>query len=248
MKRLILSILLLVCVSGFSKAQQVDQFNAWYMYFGNHKLSEKYALHTEYQFRRSGFIKDWQQSLLRVGLDYKLADKSMITAGYGWIVSFPYGEQAIPLTFQEHRIFEQFVMNQNVGILYFNHRYRLEQRFLENVSLNDKDEKVHDGFRFRQRARYRFMVTIPLLNKTMEDNTLFFASYDEIFLGFGEGIASNILDQNRLYFALGWKFNNQSNVQLGYLYHRVYKTDGISRENNHTLQVALSYNFDFSKS
>lgn len=230
------------------KGQTVEQFNAWYMYFGNHKLTDKVNLHTEYQFRRSGLIADWQQSLARVGLDYNVNNSTMVTAGYGWIVSFPYGEQASETFSTEHRIWQQLILKQKSGSVGIQHRYRLEQRFLENASINSNDERVVDGFRFRQRARYRAMISIPLSKKTMVDNTLFLAIYDEVFLGFGEGISQNILDQNRLYFALGWCFNRMSNVQLGYLYHRVFKADGIRRENNHTLQVAFTKNFDFSKS
>jgi hypothetical protein len=228
-----------------SKAQTVDQFNSWWMYFGNHRISDKIGLHTEYQFRRSDFGSEWQQSLARIGVDYYLPNKTMVTAGYGWIVSFPYGEQPIDLSFNEHRIWQQLILQQNTGRFYFHHRYRLEQRFLENVSRNTAGEKVTDGFRFRQRARYRFLVTVPLTRNTLSDNTLFFAAYDEPFLGFGKGIQRNILDQNRLYFALGWRFNANTNVQLGYLNHYVIKGNGDLREDNHTLQVGLTHNMDF---
>ena len=78
----------------------------------------------------------------------------------------------------------------------------------------------------------------------MEDNTLFFATYEEVFLGFGNGISKNILDQNRLYFALGWRCDKDFNVELGYLNHRVIKSDGEHSENNHTLQLAVTYNLD----
>ena len=81
----------------------------------------------------------------------------------------------------------------------------------------------------------------------MSDNTLFFTAYDEPFLGFGRGIAKNVLDQNRLYAALGWRFNAACNIQLGYLNQYIVKKDGIQAERNHTLQAALTYNIDFRK-
>ena len=228
-------------------AQTANQFNSWWMYFGNHQLNEKIGLHTEYQFRRSDFATDWQQSLMRVGLDYYLPKKAMLTAGYSWIVSFPYGEQPIAVKFNEHRIWQQLILQENLGRFYFHHRYRLEQRFLENATLDNNGEKESEGYRFRQRARYRFLVSIPISKKTMEDNTLFFSTYEEVFLGFGKGIQKNILDQNRLYFALGWRFDKDMNVQLGYLNHYVIKGDGEHKEMNHTLQAALTYNLDLQK-
>jgi hypothetical protein len=241
MKRYSLMLIATCLLAVFSTAQSVNQSNAWFMYFGNHRLNDKFSLHTEYQFRRSDMGQNWQQSLMRVGLDAHV-NNALITAGYGWIVSFPYGEQPIPLKFTEHRIWQQLILKQQAGRIYFNHRYRLEQRFLENVSLNNEGQKIVDGFRFRQRARYRFFASYPLNHKTMEDKTLFLAAYEEVFLGFGKGIQANVLDQNRLFFALGWRFNSAANIQLGYLNQHVFKGDGVYKENNHTLQVGVTYN------
>ena len=89
--------------------------------------------------------------------------------------------------------------------------------------------------------------SIPITKKEDGSKQLFAAVYDEVFLGFGEGTGVNILDQNRLYFGLGWQIDKSSNVQVGYLYHRVYKSDGIRRENNSTFNVAYTKNLDFSK-
>lgn len=226
--------------------QEVSQTNAWYMYFGNHKLNDKWGLHTEYQFRRSGLIADWQQSLARVGLDYHLNKSTMLTGGYAWIVSFPYGELPSPTFSNEHRIWQQLILTQKSGMVSFQHRYRLEQRFLENASLNDMAERETDGYRFRQRARYRFLATVPLTKSAEGKTKLFAAAYEEVFLGFGEGIGVNILDQNRLYVGLGYKINDQINIQAGYLNHRVFKSDGVGRENNHTLNIGYTHNLDFT--
>ena len=248
MKKFLTLTFLFVTLASQINAQTVDQFNTWYMVFGNHKLSDKLGLHTEYQFRRHGFISDWQQSLARIGLDVKLKDNFMFTAGYGWIVSFPYGEQPIKVKATEHRIWQQGILNQKVSSIQVQHRYRLEQRFLENVDLDSAGNKISDGYRFRQRFRYRVLLTLPLVKNPVSDNYFFLSFYEELFLGFGSGIASNVLDQNRLYLALGYKIDNTSNVQLGYLYHRVFKSDGISRENNNTFQLAFTKNLDFSNS
>lgn len=211
--------------------------HAWFMYFGNHRISQHWGLHTEYQWRRSEWVNQWQQSLLRLGVDYYADDKNTLTAGYAWIVTFPYGEQPVTQSFTEHRIWEQWIINHRAGLLYVNHRYRLEQRFLEQPN---EEEYV-----FRQRARYRLMLMAPLGKTDLTDNTLFLATYIEPFIGFGKGIGKNVLDQNRLYFALGYRVNRQTNIQLGYLNQYVIKTDGIRQERNHTLQVGLTYNMDF---
>jgi hypothetical protein len=78
----------------------------WYNYFGTFKLNPKFSLHTEYQFRRNNFITDWQQSLLRVGINYELNSAIQLRVGYGNIETFNYGD--IPINkfgknFTEHR-------------------------------------------------------------------------------------------------------------------------------------------------
>lgn len=248
MKRWIIIASLLFGVLNLATAQkEIDtQFGSWWMYFGNHKVSEKLSIHTEYQFRRADFTANWQQSLARVGLDYHFNKQNALTAGYGWIISFPYGTQPIAVNTTEHRIWQQFVTKSNSGRFYFNHRYRLEQRFIENASLNMADDKVVDGFKFRQRARYRFLLSIPISKPKLEDNTLFVGFYEEVFLGFGSGIGKNILNQNRLFGALGYRFNARTNVQLGYLNQFVVKSDGVRMERNHMLQLSWTHNLDFT--
>jgi hypothetical protein len=234
-------------ISAFAQKQIVSQNHAWAMYFGNHRLSEKWGIHTEYQWRRHDLFNNWQQSLMRLGVDY-YAKNAQYTLGYGWIKSFEYGEQPIAHSFNEHRIWQQLILKNKVGRVEFNHRYRLEQRFLEQWKLLPTDVYEQNGFVFRNRVRYRFMMSVPLSKKEMSDNTLFLAVYDEPFIQFGKGVAKNILDQNRLYFALGWRFSKDFNVQLGYLNQYLVKPDGLKSERNHTLQVGVTYNIDLRKS
>ena len=249
MSRLTRYILLLIAIPLQSAAQKeiANQENAWLMYFGNHRISDRWGLHTEYQWRRADMVENWQQSLLRLGVDYYAKNGVQYTAGYGWIRSFRYGDQPIVHSNNEHRIWQQIATKSKVGRVDVQHRYRLEQRFIENWVKNAEGLYAQDGFFFRQRVRYRLLLTVPLSRKEMADNTLFFAAYDEPFLGFGRGIAKNILDQNRLYVALGWRFNPECNVQLGYLNQYIVKKDGIQAERNHTLQAALTYNIDLRK-
>jgi predicted porin len=225
--------IVLLFSSGLVQAQkQIDnQNNAWYMYFGNHKITDRWGIHTEYQWRRHDLGQTWQQSLAR------------------WIVSYPYGKQPIKYSFNENRIWQQAIITSKVGRFNFNHRYRLEQRFLEQKSYDSiKQEYVHlDEFKFKQRARYRFMVSIPLNHKEMVDNTWFVSLYEEVFLGFGKNIEKNVMEQNRISATLGYRFTKDFNIQAGYLNQFVQKGDGIHAENNHNLQIGVTYNFDWRK-
>lgn len=250
---IILSILL-VFKNNFAQKTISNQQHAWITYQGNHKLSSKWGLHTEYQWRRSDYFQDWQQSLARIGLDYHFHSNAFLSAGYGNIITFQYGNMPVNHSFNEHRIWEQFTQTSTVGRISLQHRYRLEQRFLENYVKSGSDI-VRSGTLFRNRIRYRALAYIPLNNSSMTDKTLFININDEVFLGFGQGIGTNILDQNRLQIALGWKFNASCMIQAGYLNQYVVKNAKVSAinsvldqaENNHTITIGLTYNFDFTK-
>lgn len=224
-----------------------NQNHAWVTYLGNHKLTDKISLHTEYQWRRADGFQNWQQSLARIGIDYNLLPNLFITAGYGWIVSYPYGDQAIAHTYNEQRIWQQVTAKAKYGRFELQHRYRLEQRFLENYIRNQDGTFSKGVDLFCQRVRYRAMVLVPLSHKEMLDNTLFLNVNNELFLGFGKGIGKNVLDQNRMNFALGWRFNKDFNIQVGYLNQFVMKSDGIKAERNHSLLISTVYNIDFTK-
>jgi hypothetical protein len=236
-----------VSSASIAQKQIVSQNHSWAMYFGNHRLTDRWGIHSEYQWRRHDFFNSWQQSLMRLGVDYYSKNQAQFTLGYGWIKTFAYGDQPVDHSFNEHRIWQQLVLKNNIGRVEFNHRYRLEQRFLEQWKLMPTDSYEQNGHVFRNRVRYRFMATVPLSRKELNDNTLFLAVYDEPFLQFGKGVAKNILDQNRLYFALGWRFTKDFNIQLGYLNQYIVKTDGIKAERNHTLQIGVTYNVDLRK-
>lgn len=213
------------------------------MYFGNHRLSEKFSLHTEYQWRRSDWVITWQQSLLRLGVDYRLSDNALVTLGYGHIVTWPYGEQPVPVKFTEHRLWQNFILTQRQGRFYFHHRFRPEQRWLQGNGTTLTDKYV-----YRNRIRYRFMVNLPVGKKEMGPKTWFVSLYDEIFIQFGRNFDRNYLDQNRLYGAIGYQFSTRGNLQAGYMQQFIVKGDGLKAERNHTLQLVLTYNFDFNRS
>jgi hypothetical protein len=238
---------LFFCNYYYSQKNISNQSHSWFIYNGNHKLSEKFGIHTEYQWRRSEWFKNWQQSLMRLGLDYYVNPSLSASVGYGWIVTFPYGEQPITHEFKEHRIWEQINLKSKYGRFEIHHRYRLEQRFLENWLKGSDGNYTKSDNLFRQRIRYRAMVLVPLTRKEMKDNTLFLNVNDEPFIGFGKGIGKNIVDQNRFIAAFGWRFNNNFNIQLGYLNQFIVKSDGIRIERNHTLWLSTTFNLELKK-
>ncbi len=230
MKKLLLIIsLTLATMLGFSQKQVDQQFNSWWTYSGNHKLTEKWGIHRLYSCRRNDFVKNWQQSLLRLGMNYQLDKNLTATLGYDWVETFPYGKQPIAKQTKEQRIFEQLMLKNKVGIFNLKHRYKLEQLF-SNANL-------------KHRFRYRFVISAPLGKKKIEDNTFFFTIFDEIFINLGGDTKGQVFNQNWIYTAVGYKLNKKTSFKIGYMNQFLMKSDNVHIESNNTLQIGFSHSF-----
>jgi long-subunit fatty acid transport protein len=203
---------------------QEEKPGNWIMYFGTNRVSEKFSIHTEIQFRNHTITpNNTEQLLLRAGLNYHFSDRSLITAGYAYIPSYIFeSEQRKPET-TEHRIWQQFISTDNIGRVKLEHRYRIEQRWVNQE--------------YKNRIRYRLMLSVPLNKPVLEKGSLFLGFYDEIFMN----TKKTFFDRNRLYGALGYQFSKNSNIQAGMMHQQV------NDFGKWYLQFALVLNTDFRK-
>lgn len=180
------------------KAQKSNLGN-WLMYIGSKKINSKWNIHNEIQYRNYDAIGDLEQLLLRTGLGYSFnKNKNNVLLGYGYILSENYIDNTQDKkSINEHRIFQQFISKQKIGIVKINHRYRFEQRFVESD--------------FKMRFRYLLSINIPLSKE--EKNKLYLSAYNEIFLN----SETAIFDRNRLYGGIGFVINKNLRFELGYM-------------------------------
>jgi hypothetical protein len=232
--------------------QQADRIraineNGWYMYFGDHHVSGRWGVHLEGQWRRSNVITNWQQLLLRPGVNYDLNEAVMLTAGYAFIDTWPYGGAPAPNRFPEHRFFQQALVRQRIGRTQTSHRYRLEQRLLGETQ-READGSVNvNRYRYENRFRYMFRANVPLRGRTIEKGDWYVGLYNEFFVNFGRNVASNIFDQNRAYAALGYKLGEVGNLEVGYMQQTLLQRSGRVLEYNHTFQVGVYSNLPFKR-
>ena len=235
-------------ISAQNTRLTVHEKIGWYNYFGTFKLSEKVGLNTEYQWRRENYISNWQQSLLRVGINYHINSRVFFRIGYAWVETFVYGElpiNSLGKDFSEHRIFQMIQFSHKEGRLDLQHRFMLEQRFIGkyNSILSEKE----DEFPLLNRMRYMFRFQIPLKGVEIADCTPYLAVYDEVFIGFGKNVAANIFDQNRIGVLLGYKFSKNLKVEAGYLnqilqFGRLVNGKNVF-QNNKGLIINVNFNF-----
>ncbi len=206
-KLLIISAFLTLLPFRGSAQVDEDQTGAWYMYFFNTSFKESaWGLQGDIQFRNWNIAGDLEQLLLRGGLTYRPQNANILfTAGYGHITTGAFGSDKS--TTMESRIYQEALFPVQFGNrFYTNHRFRFEQRFVE-----DQD--------FRTRFRYNLFLNIPLTKPGMEVKTLYLALYNELFINgqrdIGDGRQVELFDRNRAYAALGYILTRGLKVQLG---------------------------------
>ena len=249
-----LLISLLMAKSIEAQNTRINNYNAigWYNYFGTFKISSKFGIHTEYQYRRTQVIKENQQNLLRVGINYQANPKIQFRLGYALIETFSYGE--IPINgmgknFTEHRLFQMATITDKISIVDLSHRFMLEQRWVGRYSSANLTKE--DQFPLLNRFRYMARFQIPINKKTVTDKTAYLALYDEIFIGFGKNVNENIFDQNRLGILVGYRFSPVVRIEAGYLNQTLQLGREVNNRNvfqhNNGFILNANFNIDLSK-
>ena len=250
-------LIIIICLTwhiSYAQNTRITNKNTigWYAYTGTFKINKNWGIHTEYQWRRDNIISDWQQSLLRTGINYQVNPKLSLRAGYAWIETYNYGD--IPINsfgkqFTEHRAYQMVTVSDKIGKVELNHRFMLEQRWIgrySNVSLTKEDDYL-----FVNRLRYMYRMQIPLKGKIITDKTPYAAVYDEIFIGFGKNVNENVFDQNRLGLLLGYRFTSTIGVEGGFISQIVQLPREAGGRNvfqyNNGVMLSTFLSFDVSK-
>lgn len=220
----------ILIIALFIILSKVQAQSGWYTLFGNDKLRKGFDLHYEAQYRNHNAIGQLDQLLLRTGIGYSFNDKNQnILIGYGFIHNkmAEYFEDGLTdsereaLMFNEHRIFQQYIIKHSISRLLLTHRYRFEQRFFRS------NEAL--------RARYFLSASLPLNKPLITEGTVYLNGYNELFMTFKD----TYYDRNRTYFAFGYGVSNNLKVELGYL-----REDILGEIFNH-FQISLFNTIDF---
>ena len=234
-----------VCVSAvlfltttiLGQQQQVEpnQGGYWIAYIGDNKLNKYIGIHSEAQLRNY-FIKHTTESLvLRTGLNVYIKPYAMGTVGYAYVYNNPSESYVNAARVSEHRTWQQLILRQKSRAIFMEHRYRLEQRFLENLS--------NGTSRIDHRMRYRFQTLLPLYSITPHLRHFFVALNDEIMINFSNN-PSKLFDRNRFFVGIGFQVSPKLNFQLGYMNQFAQVIGKPTAHIDHILQFGISYNMD----
>ena len=224
-------LLILITMCSFNSFAQVEsgKTGAWYMYFFNHQFKEsQFGVQGDIQYRNWNLGGDLEQLLIRAGATYSPKSANvLLTLGYANITTGEFGEGNA--TSGESRIYQEALIPQKLGNrIYLTHRFRYEQRFVENQD-------------FRTRYRYNLFLNVPFNKSALEKGALYAALYNELFVNgqkdIGDGREVELFDRNRTYLGLGYVLKEGMRVQLGWMNQ---KTDAIGKA-----QLQLSFHHKF---
>lgn len=222
-KRTLILAAALTMVCGLASAQSSDLGN-WFIYFGTGKINAKWSIWAETQYRNYNFVGDLEQFLVRTAAMYQVAEGASISQGYAFVLSNPYDAQGDRFTTIEHRPYQQLLLRQRFGRVYLAHRYRVEERILEDD--------------FRLRFRYFFSINYCLNKPSLEKGAVYLAAYDEIFLHTDKPL----YDRNRLYGSVGYVFSPNLRMEAGIM------GQMLEKRTRSQLQIVLHHNFQLGKS
>jgi hypothetical protein len=179
---------------------QTPGLGTWSVVSSKYTFGIHWNVFFETQLRSQSFYNNFHYHEYKGGVGYNFQKRISAILAMGHYVTYqPDGNFKSPQLGNEFRIWEQFVLNNNINRLKIEHRYRIEQRFTK------------DGY--RNRFRYRLNALYPINNLVIKEKTWYLSFNNEIFLN-NNGM---IFEQNRMYGGIGYQMNKQFTLQAGFM-------------------------------
>ncbi len=230
--------IILFSILGFSiagHAQGRQEYGSWNAAFLTKNIGEDWNVRLEYHHRTTSFLKYHEQTVIRPSIDYRLDSIFSFAAGYSYL----HNDQNINIAkpdFYEHNLWQQVALNHEIGLMNFNHRLRVEERFIDAIVERGGQELI-DGSNYQTRLRYRLTASIDVL----KNPNISIVAYDELFLNFNSGILPDTVDQNWIFIGPQIGIAKGLNITSGY--HFIVLPRSGNNLHRHIWDTILSYTF-----
>lgn len=217
--------------------RSVQQFNGWGMAQVQVQVAKRWWVVPELQWRRySGFSLPLQEAGL-FPVEYRTGAWSL-QAGYARWYTHPYGAFRTLATQAENRTWLQAGYQHPIGRFRMDHRFRLEQRFLERYAL-ESGEVVPLGYRYVGRARYRVRAMALLHGAAGKAGEWQAFLQQEVMVRYGDPSFRGAFDQMRPAFHLGFRPVDDLQLTAGYQMQYLVRSNGSDAEWNQTFMVGV---------
>ncbi|MFS2188486.1 DUF2490 domain-containing protein [Mucilaginibacter sp. Mucisp84] len=183
--------------------------------------SHKWGGYTEFQTRTNNVFSQFQYYEVKAGVSYDIDRNFTALLGTGRYTTFDYMDIGKGPTTTETRFWEQITSNQFLYRIKLEHRYRVEQRWVNSD--------------YRNRFRYRLNVFVPLNSTKIEAKTWFISVFDEVFLN---NKVPNF-ERNRISAAVGYQFDKSWILQAGWI--NQYNYSAAAKSDKDNIMLILMY-------
>ena len=206
---------------------QPDKLGSWNVVNLTYKPNQHFSAFAELQARSQRFINDFFYHEEKAGIGYSLPKKISVVIAVGDYRTYDYPGNFKDLQTKEFRLWEQLVMNSYIDPLRVEHRFRIEQRWINGT--------------YRNRFRYRINPIIPINGKTLSPHVLFATAFEEVFFT----DKAPYFERNRFFVGAGYLFSNLFTLQSGFIRQFDYRTSDNGSGKNF-IQTTLLFSIDKS--
>lgn len=228
-RRLFITLILtIIFISIYTNclSQEDHRLGNWNSIILKRKISTKWSLLGEGHIRSNNYDLKYDYFEIKSAIGYSITKNLIGLFGTGFFNTYTPGEFfRSPVLQREQRTWLELNLKQTFNRFNFEHRARLEQRFI--------------GDNYKNRFKYRLGLLLPINKAEMIQGSLYLATSDELFMP-QHGPA---VEKNRFYLGMGYKMNQKVALQIGCINDNDYKSNSHSVKNY--LQIMLI--FDFTK-
>lgn len=219
------TILVAVFVLSIAGYAQPDKLGSWEMANINYQFTKHVSFFGEIQARSQRVTNDFFYHEAKAGVGYSIGKKISFLLAAGDYRTYTFPGNFKSLQTKEFRLWEQFSFKSNLDPVRVDHRFRIEQRWLNG--------------NYRNRFRYRINPVVPINKKTLVPHTLYGVVFEELFFT----NQAPYFERSRFFAGLGYQFNKLFAIQSGFLRQFDYrKTDDGSGKN--FLQTSLLFTLE----
>ena len=205
MRTFFLAAMALSCIFNKISAQTTD-LGSWNILNLKYNHNDQWSVFGEAQLRSLKFFSNFHYYEYKGGVNNKVHKNVLLTLGAGSYQTYREGgDFVLPKNNDEFRIWPQIVLQQSIGKLKVEQRYRAELRFTSNG--------------YRNRFRYRLGVSRPFGKATRGFQPFQITASNELFFTDKEAY----FERNRALIALNYKPSKSTTVQIAYLHQFDYK-------------------------
>lgn len=229
-------VFLLGFTSPFLLAQKKtdQQTLTWIRYYNIFPLTEKWAIHSEFDNR--SFVNPVHENLfvLRLQGRYRATKTIDLGGGFAYFNVNTQDPNADPdFSVPEYRAQQDITFINDIAKITFHNRLQLEERFIQKTTKTELLDDYASSIRFRYRLQSMF--TLWQKEKRSIKGTI----SDEILFNYGKDNKRNTFDQNRIYAALRYHFNPNIGLELGYLKSFQRRSSGVDFYDRDIIRLTL---------